>query len=110
MALVLAKTYTALKAAGVPDEHAETVAEELVDFQTQFASLRDAIGGLRVEIGEKLGSVRADIAQFRSETEEALGSMRADIARMRGGFGVLLWAVGINAAATIAILGVLLQR
>ena len=75
---MLAKTYAALKAAGVPDENA---AEELGEAQTQFGELR-------------LG----------------LGQIHADIAYMRGRFDVLIWAVGINAATTIAILGVLLRH
>jgi hypothetical protein len=36
--------------------------------------------------------------------------IEAKMTAIEGKFGVLLWAVGINAAATIAILGVLLQH
>jgi hypothetical protein len=36
--------------------------------------------------------------------------MRGAVAYLRGRFDTLIWAVGINAAATIAILGVLLRH
>ena len=78
MTVMLAKTYAALKAAGVPDEQAQDAAEELGESQTQFGELR-----------------------------QGLGQIHVDIAYIRGRFDVLIWAVGINAAATIAILGVL---
>jgi hypothetical protein len=81
MAVMLAKTYTALKAAGVPDGQARAAAEELGDTQTHFGELR-----------------------------HGLGQIQTDIAYMRGRFDVLIWAVGINAATTIAILGVLLRH
>jgi hypothetical protein len=78
MTVMLAKTYAALKAAGVPDEQAQDAAEELGEAHTQFGELR-----------------------------QGLGQIRAYIAYMRGRFDVLIWAVGINAVTTIAILGVL---
>jgi hypothetical protein len=81
MTVMLAKTYGAFKAAGVPDELAQDAAEELGNAQAQFGELRNG-----------------------------LGQIHADIAYMRGRFDVLIWAVGINAAATIAILGVLLRH
>jgi hypothetical protein len=79
--VMLAKTYAAFKAAGVPDEQAQSAAEELGDAQVQYGELRSG-----------------------------MGLIHADIAYLRGRFDVLIWAVGINAAATIAILGVLLRR
>jgi len=81
MTVMLAKTYIALKAAGVPDEQAQAAAEELGDAREQLGGVRDG-----------------------------LGQIHADIAYLRGRFDVLIWAVGINAAATIAILGVLLRH
>ena len=39
-----------------------------------------------------------------------LAGVRSEVAYLRGRFDVLIWAVGINAAATIAILGVLLRH
>jgi len=46
----------------------------------------------------------------RSDFRRELGNVRSDIAYLRGRFDVLIGAVGINAAATIAILGVLLRH
>ena len=81
MTVMLAKTYAALKAEGVPDEQAQSAAEELGNTHDQFSELRSG-----------------------------LGQIHSRIAYMRGHFDVMIWAVGVNAAATIAILGVLLRH
>jgi hypothetical protein len=81
MALMLAKTYAAFKAAGVDEEQAEAAAEELAAFEGRFGSL-----------------------------ESGIAHMDGKISAIEGKITVLLWAVGINAAATIAILGVLLRH
>ncbi len=47
---------------------------------------------------------------MRGEFKEAHADLRGEFAYLRGRFDVLIWAVGINVAATIAILGVLLRR
>jgi hypothetical protein len=41
--------------------------------------------------------------------ENRLASIDGRLASLEGKFTVMLWAMGINAAATIAILGVLLR-
>jgi hypothetical protein len=41
---------------------------------------------------------------------DGMNRLHADFAYPRGRFDVLIWAVGINAAATIAIFGVLLRH
>jgi hypothetical protein len=81
MALMLAKTYAAFKAAGVDEEHAQAAAEELAAFEARFASM-----------------------------ESSISHMDGKITAIEGKITVLLWAVGVNAAATIAILGVLLRH
>jgi hypothetical protein len=81
MTVMLAKTYAALRAAGVSEQQGQNAAEELGNAQAQFSELRDG-----------------------------LGRIHADIAYMCGRFDVLIWAVGVNAATTIAILGVLLRH
>ena len=81
MALMLAKTYAAFKAAGVDEKQAEAAAEELAAFEGRFGSL-----------------------------ESNIAHMDGKISAIEGKITVLLWAVGINAAATIAILGVLLHH
>ena len=81
MGLMLAKTYAAFKAAGVDEEQAQAAAEELAAFEARFASI-----------------------------EKSISHMDGKITSMEGKTTVLLWAVGVNAAATIAILGVLLHH
>jgi hypothetical protein len=85
MRIMLAKTYAALKAAGAPEEEAQPAAEELVDSEARFVS-RDS----------RLGSVETGLDLLRPEIKTR--------------FAVLTWAVGINTAATIAILGVLFRH
>jgi hypothetical protein len=81
MALMLAKTYAAFKAAGVGEIEAQAAAEELAAFETHFSSI-----------------------------ESNISHMDGKITAIEGKITVLLWAVGVNAAATIAILGVLLRH
>jgi hypothetical protein len=50
-----------------------------------------------------------DQEQF-GESRNGLRQFHADIAYMRARFGVLIWAVEVNAAATIALLDVLLRH
>jgi hypothetical protein len=78
---MLTKTYAALKAAGVSEEQAQ-----------------DASGALR-SVEEECSRLRSDFSQIH-----------ADIANICRRIDVLIWLVGINAAATIAILVVLLGR
>ena len=78
---MLAKTYTGFKAAGVGEAEARAAAEELAAFETRFASIENNIS----HMDGKITAIEAKIT-------------------------VLLWAVGVNAAATIAILGVLLRH
>jgi len=103
MTIMLGKLYAALKAAGTPEAQAQAAAEEVSDLHEEFAGLRgefrDGLGGLRADVAKEFGDLRGDV-----------GGLRSEIAYMRGRFDVLIWAVGINAAATIAILGVLLRH
>jgi hypothetical protein len=73
MAIMLAKTYAAFKAAGAPEEEAIAAAEELAGYESRLASIDNRL------------------------------------AKVEGKLTVMVWAIGINAAATIAILGVLLR-
>jgi hypothetical protein len=81
VALMLAKTYAAFKAAGVDEDQAQAAAEELAAFEGRFGSL-----------------------------ESSIAHMDGKITAIEGKITVLLWAVGVNATATIAILGVLLRH
>ena len=95
MAVMLAKTYAAFKAAGVDDSHAEAAAEELAAFEARFASIESGLS----HINGKMTAI-----------EGRMTGIEAKMSAIEGKFSVLLWAVGINAAATIAILGVLLRH
>jgi hypothetical protein len=88
MALMLAKTYAAFKAAGVDEDQAQAAAEELAAFDVRFASMEGSLARM----------------------DGKLSAIDGKITAIEGRFSVLLWAVGINAAATIAILGVLLRH
>jgi hypothetical protein len=88
MALTLSKTYAAFKAAGVDEDQAEAAAEELAAFEARFASVENSIS----RMDGKVTAIDAKVTAIESK------------------FTVLLWAVGVNAAATIAILGVLLRH
>jgi hypothetical protein len=95
--------HTEPNAAGAPDDEARAAAEEVGDLHAQFGGLRTAMHDLRTDLKDGLHALRLDI---RNE----LTGMRSEVAYLRGRFDVLIWAVGINAAATIAILGVLLRH
>ena len=95
MALMLAKRYAAFKAAGVDEDQAQAAAEELASFEARFVSIETGIS----RIDGKVAAI-----------EGRMTGIDAKITAIEGKFSVLLWAVGINAAATIAILGVLLRH
>jgi len=95
MAVMLAKTYAAFKAAGVDEDRAQAAAEELAAFEERFTSMGSGIA----HIQGKITAIEGKITGIDSK-----------ITAIEGRFSVLLWAVGINAAATIAILGVLLRH
>ena len=98
MAIMLGKTYAAFKAAGAPEDMAQAAAEELADYETRLASIENClatIDGRLVAVDARLTSLESRFVQFSSD----VGSR----------FTMLTWAVRINAAATIAILGVLLR-
>ncbi len=103
MTIMLGKMYAALKAVGASDEEARAAEEEVGDLHDQFGGLRDEMRELRTDVKGELRELRDD---FRGE----LAGVRSEVATLRGRFDVLIWAVGINAAATIAILGVLLRH
>lgn len=103
MTIMLGKIYAALKAAGAPDDEARAAAEEVGGLHDQFGGLRNAMTELHTDLKGELRGLRGD---FRGE----LSGMRTEVGYLRGRFDVLIWAVGIDAAATIAILGVLLQH
>jgi septal ring factor EnvC (AmiA/AmiB activator) len=98
MAIMLAKRYAALKAAGAPEEDAVAAAEELAEYENRLTLIDNRLAAME----GRLAAVEARV----SGLENALGQFRADASAR---FTMLTWAVGINAAATIAILGILLR-
>jgi hypothetical protein len=91
MAIMLAKTYAAFKAAGAPEEEAAAAAEELADYENRLIPIENRLSVIEV----RLTNLENGFTQFRADVNAR--------------FTMLTWAVGINAAATIAILGVLLR-
>jgi hypothetical protein len=81
MAPMLAKTYAAFKAAGVAEDQAQAAAEVLATIEARSTSI-----------------------------ESNISHMNGKMTAIEGKITVLLCTVGINAAATIAILGVLLRH
>jgi chromosome segregation ATPase len=101
MAIMLAKTYQALKAAGAPEADAIAAAEELAAYENRVTNIENRLD--RIEN-------RLDHIENRLDhIENQLAVVEAKVAELVGKITVLTWAVGINAAATIAILGVLLR-
>jgi len=96
MAIMLAKTYAALKGAGAPEGGAAAAAEELANYENRLASIDNRLAML---------DGRLTVAPV-SALESGLTQFRADVSAR---FTMLTCAVGINAAATIAVLGVLLR-
>ncbi|MGH7030696.1 MAG: hypothetical protein ACREE9_19520 [Stellaceae bacterium] len=92
MPLMLSKTYDALRAAGASEDQAREAAEEPADYESRLAELASGVN--RIDAG--LSALRSEVTVLREE--------------MRARFSVLTWAIGVNAAATIAILGVLLHH
>jgi hypothetical protein len=88
MALMLSKTYEALLAAGAPGEKARDAAEKLAAYESHFGSVENQ---LAIMNGRMTG-------------------FDARLAALESKLTVVIWAIGINAAATIAILGVLLHK
>lgn len=109
MTIMLGRLYAALKAAGTPEAEAMAAAEEMGDFREEFAGLR----GEMAEVKGEVSGLRTDVGKLTvglTDLGSQVGNLRAEVSFLRGRFDVLIWAVGINAAATIAILGVLLHR
>src|SRR5438034_6873716 len=122
MAIVLAKTYQALKAAGAPEDDAIAAAEELAAYENRLTGIDNRLGGVEgrlFQVANRLDGVESRLVQLEirldhvenrlDHVENRLAVVETKVAELAGKMTVLTWAVGINAAATIAILGVLLR-
>jgi len=92
MAIMLAKTYNAFKAAGVPEAEAQAAAEGLAGYENRLGAVEN-----------HLESVRSEVSSLRAK----MNSFRADVSAR---LGVLTWAIGINAVLTVATLGMVLRH
>jgi len=63
MAIMLAKTYSAFKTAGVPEAEAPAAAEELAGYENRLGAVESQLESLRIE----LNSLRAELNSFRAE-------------------------------------------
>ena len=105
MAIMLAKTYHALKAAGAPEDDAIAAAEELAEYENRLTSIDNRLSIIEV----RLTDLENGLAQFRAEVNARFSDVASRFSDVGSRFTRLTWAVGINAAATIAILGILLR-
>lgn len=96
------------------------VTSELSGMRAEFNQGLAKVSGGLASLGGEVTKIAGELVDLRGEVTKAtagladlrgeFASLRGEFAYLRGRFDVLLWAVGINAAATIAILGVLLRR
>jgi phage shock protein A len=63
MAIMLAKTYHALKAAGAPEDDAIAAAEELADYENRLTSVDNRLAIIEA----RLADLENGLAQFRAE-------------------------------------------
>jgi hypothetical protein len=105
MAIMLAKTYAAFKAAGAPEDDAIAAAEELAGYDNRLTSIDHRLSIIET----RLEALENGLSQFRTEVNARFSDVGSRFSDAGSRFTMLTWAVGINAAATIAILGVLLR-
>jgi len=116
MTIVPGKLYAALKATGTPEQYAQAAAQEVGELREEPMALANGLNALTSEVKRAsagLDDVRTEVTKLNTEAAKlnvAVSDLRSEFHYLRGRFDVLLWAVGIDAAATIAILGVLLRR
>jgi hypothetical protein len=98
MAIMLAKTYNAFRAAGVPEAEVQAAAEELAGYENRLGAVESGLENL----GAEMNSPRVELNSLRAEPN----GFRVDVtARLN----VLTWAIGIDTVLKVAILGVLLR-
>ena len=73
MAIMLAKTYHALKTAGAPEDDAIAAAEELAEYENRLTSIDN---GLSI-IEARLTDLENGLAQFRAEVNARFSDINA---------------------------------
>jgi hypothetical protein len=105
MAIMLAKTHHALKASGAPEDDAIAAAAELADYDNCLTPIDNSLSIIET----RLANLDNGLAQFRAEVNARFSNVGSRFSDVGSRFTMLTWAVGLNAAATIAILGILLR-
>ena len=108
MAIMLAKTYQAFKAAGVPEQDAIAAAEEFAAYENRLIGIENRPGGMEVRL-DHVENRLYHIESRLAVVESRIAALAGEVVALSGKINVPTWAVGINAAATIAILGVMLR-
>jgi hypothetical protein len=102
MPIMLSKTYDALISAGAPEDKAREAVEELADYENRLSSIDSQLAVMNGYFAATEGRFEVIDGRF--------ARINARFSALEGKLSVVIWAVGINAATTIAILGVLLHR
>ena len=79
MTIMLARTYAALKAAGVSDEQAQAAVEELGHMNDQFGGLGQAMQEMHVAMKCELAGVKAEVASVKTE----VAGVKAEVASVK---------------------------
>jgi hypothetical protein len=88
MPIMLSQTYDALVAAGAPEEKARAAAEEIAGYEDRLNA-----------IATDIATIKGDVAMLDTKIDALAGYLK-----------LITWATGVNAAATIAIFGILLRH
>jgi tetrahydromethanopterin S-methyltransferase subunit G len=114
MAIMLATTYQAFKAAGVPDEDAVAAPEELAAYENPFVGIENQLASDgRLDCVEdrldwmenRLDHIESRLAAVQSK----VAALAGEVVALAGKSILLTWPAGINRAAAIAIVGALLR-
>jgi hypothetical protein len=81
MAVMFAHLYSALLAAGVPDDKAQKAAEEMASANPSF----------------EVGQLRSDVTEVKSEVR----TMRSDLSSLKADNAVLKWMLGFLLASVL---------
>ncbi len=81
MAIMLAKTYAAFKAAGAPEEDAVAAAEELADYENRLTSIDNRLSIIEARVT----NLENALTQFRADVQRSLHDVDLGGRHQRGG-------------------------